>query len=88
MQPEPYLWINADVAAEMGIEAGEPVKVSSPRGSIEIKAEPTAIVRKDCLYVPGGWVDANYNELGIDDELDPISSQANYTMCLGRVEKL
>ena len=26
--------------------------------------------------------------MGIDDELDPISSQANYTMCAGRVDKI
>lgn len=88
MQPEPYLWINTEVAAGLGIGEGDLVEVSSPRGSIRIKAVPTAIIRKDCLYVPGGWAGANYNELGIDEELDPISSQANYTMCLGRIEKL
>lgn len=88
MQPEPYLWINTKTARELGIAEGEKVRVSSPRGSIEIKAVPTTVIREDCLYVPGGWVDANYNELGIDDALDPISSQANYTMCLGTVEKL
>ena len=76
------------MAAELGIDEGDLVKVSSPRGSIEIKATPTVIVRRDCLYVPGGWASANYNELGIDEALDPISSQANYTMCLGRIEKL
>ena len=48
----------------------------------------TPILKPDWIYVPGGWVDANYNYLGIDDDLDPISSQANYTMCLGTVEKL
>ena len=88
MQPEPYLLINTEVAAGLGIGEGDLVEVSSPRGSIRIKAVPTAIIRKDCLYVPGGWAGANYNELGIDEELDPISSQANYTMCLGRIEKL
>lgn len=88
MQPEAYLWINSTWARELGIHDGELVKVSSPRGSILIKAEPTPIIKRGWLYVPGGWAGQNYNELGIDDALDPISSQANYTMCLGRVDKI
>ena len=50
------------------------------------RADP--IIKRGWLYVPGGWRDANYNVMGIDDELDPISSQANYTMCAGRVDKI
>lgn len=88
MQPEPYLWLNSAWARELGIVDGELVEVSSPRGKIRIKAEPTPILKPGWLYVPGGWTDANYNVMGIDDELDPISSQANYTMCAGRVDKI
>lgn len=88
MQPEPYLWLNSAWARELGIENGEVVEVSSPRGSTRVKAEPTPIIKRGWLYVPGGWRDANYNVMGIDDELDPISSQANYTMCAGRVDKI
>lgn len=80
--------VNSDRAAVLGIEDGDWLRVSSPRGSITIKAEVTPILKEDWIYVPGGWVDANYNYLGIDDDLDPISSQANYTMCLGTIEKL
>ncbi len=88
MQPDPYLWINSAWARELGIEDGELVEVSSPRGKIRIKAEPTPIIKRGWLYVPGGWNEANYNVMGIDDVLDPISSQANYTMCAGRVDKI
>ncbi len=88
MQPEPYVWLNSAWARELGIEDGELVEVSSPRGKIRIKAEPTTIIKPGLLYVPGGWADANYNYLGIDKDLDPISSQANYTMCLGRIDKI
>lgn len=88
MQPEARAMVNSDRAAALGIEDGDWLKVSSPRGSITIKAEVTPILKEDWIYVPGGWVDANYNYLGIDEDLDPISSQANYTMCLGSIEKL
>ena len=53
-----------------------------------MRVEVTPILREDWIYVPGGWADANYNYLGIDDDLDPISSQANYTACLGKIEKI
>lgn len=88
IQPEPYLWLNNIWARKLGIQNGELVEVSSPRGKIRIKAEPTPIIKPGWLYVPGGWASANYNVMGIDDELDPISSQANYTMCAGRVDKI
>lgn len=88
IQPEAYVWINARRARELGICDGDWVRVSSPRGSIQVKVETTTILKEDWLYVPGGWAAQNYNELGIDDELDPVSSQANYTMCLGAIEKI
>ena len=70
----------------LGSRAGNRERRS--RGSTRVKAEPTPIIKRGWLYVPGGWRDANYNVMGIDDELDPISSQANYTMCAGRVDKI
>lgn len=88
MQPEGRAMVNTRRAAELGIADGDWLRISSPRGSIEMRAEVTPILREDWVYVPGGWADANYNELGIDDDLDPISSQANYTACLGKIEKI
>lgn len=88
LQPEGRAMVNTRRAAELGLADGDWARISSPRGSIEMRVEVTPILREDWIYVPGGWADANYNELGIDDALDPISSQANYTACLGRIEKI
>jgi anaerobic selenocysteine-containing dehydrogenase len=87
IRPEPMVMIHPDKAAELGIEHGDWTVVESPRGGIRIKAEVTRVIGPNCLYVPGGWAEANYNELGIDDAIDPISSQANYMMCAGRIRK-
>lgn len=88
LQPEAYVWVHPERARDLGISDGELVRVVSPRGEIRIKAQLTPIIARGWLYVPGGWAEQNYNVLGIDDALDPISSQANYTMCLGRIEKI
>lgn len=87
IRPEPMVMIHPDRAAELGISHGDWTIVESPRGSIRVKAEVTHAVSPNCLYVPGGWAEANFNELGIDDVIDPISSQANYMMCAGRIRK-
>ena len=88
MQPEGRAMVHPRRAAELGLADGDWARISSPRGSIEMRVEVTPILREDWIYVPGGWADANYNYLGIDDDLDPISSQANYTACLGRIERI
>ncbi len=87
LRPEGRVMIHPETARSLDIEDNDWTVISSPRGTIEIKAEVTPIIAKDVLYVPGGWVDSNYNVLGIDEDLDPISSQANYMTCLGNIKK-
>lgn len=87
MQPRARAMVNSARARELGLQDDDWVRISSPRGSITIQVEVTPILKENWIYVPGGWADANYNELGIDADLDPVSSQANYTMCLGALQK-
>ncbi len=85
--PEARVMIHPDKASELGIADNDWCVVESPRGSIKIRAEVTRVVSPKCLYVPGGWDNANYNDLGIEEDIDPISSQPNYMTCLGRIRK-
>lgn len=88
LRPEPTAMINTMDAKKLGIVDGDLVEIESLRGKIQIKAEVTNIVGEGVVYIPGGWVEANYNVLSIDDKLCPISSQPNYTMCLVKVSKI
>ena len=85
--PEPRVMIHPEDASRLGIADGDWTIVESRRGKIRIKAEVTPVIRRGCLYVPGGWAEANYNELAIADVIDPLSSQSNYMTCLGRIRK-
>jgi anaerobic selenocysteine-containing dehydrogenase len=87
LTPDPLVMIHPDDASRLGIKNGDWTIIESPRGHIRIKAEVTQVVMPTMLYIPGGWEEANFNELGIDDVTDPISSQPNYMMCLGRIRK-
>lgn len=88
MQPTGRAIVHPRTAGRLGLKDNALARISSPRGSIVMPVEVTPIVSESCIYVPGGWTDANYNELGIDEDLDPVSSQANYTMCLGKIERI
>ena len=70
----PQLEMNPADAAELGLQADDPVRLSSRLGSIRLNAKilaPGALVR-GCVVVAHGWPDSGVNELVFDDELDKL----------------
>jgi anaerobic selenocysteine-containing dehydrogenase len=78
-------------AERLGIEDGEPARVSGPRGSIELTARVTGDMMPGVVSVPHGWghdldgadlavarehAGANVNLLGDADTLEPLSGTA------------
>ncbi|MDY0096111.1 MAG: molybdopterin-dependent oxidoreductase [Candidatus Vecturithrix sp.] len=88
MRPEPLALINPKDAAEYDLSEGDCVELESLRGKMQIQVKVTNVIAPKTLYVPGGWAQANYNYLSIDDKSCPISSQQNYTVCLARITKI
>ncbi len=75
-------------AAELGVYAGDFVRVSSERGAVErIRARLTTIVRRGEVFIPFHWEDRCANHLTVD-EFDPISREPNYKQCAVRVERV
>ncbi|MDH5364208.1 MAG: molybdopterin-dependent oxidoreductase [Dehalococcoidia bacterium] len=74
MVPEPLLEINPSDAEPRGIHSGDKVTVSSPRGSIELRANVTDTILSGVVHIPHHWPGkANVNILTDDRHLDPIS---------------
>jgi len=74
LMPEPLVDINPSDASPRGINTGDTVTVSSPRGSIRIKASVTDTIMAGVVSIPHQWPDeANVNLLVDDLTLDPIS---------------
>jgi len=88
LRPEPQAMINPKTASEYRITTGDDVLVESPRGKIKIKSEVTNKIGPGQIYIPGGWAQSNYNNIGISRDLDPISGMANYMTCLCRISKI
>jgi anaerobic selenocysteine-containing dehydrogenase len=74
MMPEPLVDINPADAAPRNIKTGDKVTVTSPRGSIKMKANVTDTILAGVVSLPHHWPDeANVNLLVDDRTLDPIS---------------
>jgi anaerobic selenocysteine-containing dehydrogenase len=84
-------WVHPDDAARLGLETGEPVRVSSRAGSVELPAELTEDVMPGVVSIPHGWghggpgvrlqvaadhAGVNSNLLSDELLLDPVSGNA------------
>ncbi|MBE9560314.1 MAG: nitrate reductase [Proteobacteria bacterium] len=84
--PIPFIEINPDLAAELGIERGEYVRLVSRRSDAVVMATPTQRVPKNMIFLPFHFHDcANRLTLGL---LDPHSRQPAYKQSAVRIEKL
>jgi anaerobic selenocysteine-containing dehydrogenase len=84
-------WLHPDDAARFGVVTGDPVRVSSRAGSVEVPAEITDDVMPGVVSIPHGWghsargaqlqvagdhAGANSNVLADETLLDPVSGNA------------
>jgi anaerobic selenocysteine-containing dehydrogenase len=74
LMPEPLVDINPADAAPRKIKTGNMVTITSPRGSIRMKANVTDSILAGVVSIPHHWpAEANANLLVDDKTLDPIS---------------
>ena len=86
--PDPLVSIHPADATSRGLKTGDSVTVSSPRGSITMKANVTDSVLEGVVNLPHHWPDeANVNLLVDDTTLDPISGFLPHKSQLCQVSK-
>jgi formate dehydrogenase major subunit len=86
IQPEAHVYLNPDDAARMGVSAGEYVRVSSRRGSIELRARLSHRDTPGTCFIPFHFREAAANLLTID-EIDPFGKIPEFKFCAVRVER-
>jgi len=95
--PEPTVEINVDDAAERGIEDGDLVHVSTPRGQVPFRARVSADIVKGAVECnqgggtpvgPKAWQEWNVNELTDLGNYDEVSGFPVYKALLCDVEKV
>jgi predicted molibdopterin-dependent oxidoreductase YjgC len=87
-KPEAELEINPALAAKMGIENGEKVRLSTRRGSLEIKASVTDILAENVVFMTFHFHEAAANWLTNADSLDPVAKIPEYKVCAARLDKI
>lgn len=87
--PEEFIEICAEDAEKLGIDDGEFVKVSSRRGSVEVKAKISKkMVKSGLVFMTFHFPDqAEVNKLTIH-AVDPIAGTAEFKACAVKVEKI
>lgn len=84
---ESYVEIGPNTAAQYGIEHGDLVRVTSPRGSIEVPARVLPRVRDGLIFVPFHYGEDGANILTAAN-LDPICRIPELKVSKARIEKV
>ncbi|MGB5471855.1 MAG: nitrate reductase [Gammaproteobacteria bacterium] len=82
--PTPYMEMNPDAAAELGITHGTYARLTSRRGDAVVLVQCTQRVPRDMVFIPFHYHECvNRLSLGL---LDPHSRQPAYKQCAVRIE--
>ncbi|MBV8588657.1 MAG: molybdopterin-dependent oxidoreductase, partial [Acetobacteraceae bacterium] len=87
-EPEPFVEIHPDTAGVLGIAAGDTVRLTTRRGSAEMKARLTRDIRRDTLFAPFHWGGCGSANRLTHGALDPISRIPEFKVCAVRAEKI
>jgi anaerobic selenocysteine-containing dehydrogenase len=68
--------LHPDDAARLGVADGDPVRVTSRAGSIDVPAEVTGDVMPGVVSIPHGWAHANSNVLTDEHDVEPLTGTA------------
>jgi formate dehydrogenase major subunit len=69
----------------LGIAAGDQIRVTTRRGTIELKARADSAVAPGQVFVPFCYAEAAANVL-TNPQLDPFGKIPEYKFCAARVE--
>ncbi len=86
IEPEAFCEMNPDDLAELGVESGGYVTLSSRRGTITLKARASTGVSRTNVFVPFHFREAAANML-TNDALDPFGKIPEFKFCAVRVQR-
>jgi anaerobic selenocysteine-containing dehydrogenase len=80
--------LNPADATRYGIAPGDLVELSTPYGSIQVRANVTELAREGVAHMYHGYAEADVNTLLSGDYLDPISGFPGFKASLCAVKKV
>lgn len=85
--PEAYVELNPEDAEKLGIVEGEKVRVSSRRGTIEVKTRISERPPKGMVFIPFHFREAAANVL-TNTALDPVAKIPELKVCAVKIETI
>jgi formate dehydrogenase major subunit len=86
LEPAAVASLSRGDLAKLGIKPGDPVRVSTRRGTIELATRQDDAVPDGVIFIPFAFVEAAANIL-TNPALDPLGKIPEYKFCAARVEK-
>ena len=86
--PAPLLELHPILAADLGVGQGDPVRVTSARGSMVADADVTDAIRPDTVFLPFHWAGELSANLLTSDATDPVSGMPEFKVCAVSLERV
>jgi assimilatory nitrate reductase catalytic subunit len=87
-EPDGFVEIHPFLAARVGVEEGEQVRISSRRGSLVAPARITGSARPDTVFVPFHFAGPALVNAVTNDATDPVSGMPELKVCAVRLERV
>jgi len=85
LEPGPVAGVSRGTIHKLGIRAGDMVRVSTRRGTVELTARQDDAVPDGVVFIPFAYVEAAANLL-TNPKLDPFGKIPEFKFCAARVE--
>jgi formate dehydrogenase major subunit len=86
LEPEAVASLHPRELRRLGVAPGDPIRVMTRRGAIELKARIDRAVPEGVIFIPFAYVEAAANIL-TNPQLDPYGKIPEYKFCAARVER-
>ncbi|MEO3744193.1 molybdopterin oxidoreductase family protein [Plantactinospora sp. B5E13] len=86
--PNAFVELHPDLAARLGVDDGDEVRVTSRRGEMRAPARLSPTIRPDTVFAPFHWAGTARINSVTSDALDPVSRMPEFKVCAVRVEKV
>jgi formate dehydrogenase major subunit len=85
LEPGPTASLNPKTLERHGIKPGDPIRVTTRRGSIELTARADLRIEETTVFIPFAYVESAANIL-TNPQLDPVGKIPEYKYCAVKVE--
>jgi formate dehydrogenase major subunit len=87
LEPGPTAAVSRGTLAKLGIQAGDMVRVSTRRGTVELASRQDDAVPDGVVFIPFAFFEAAANKL-TNPALDPFGKIPEFKFCAARVEAI